>query len=68
VEKVLPGEDLGARFRRAGARRLQDSAIYFFGREVKVFFEDLITTGRQLEVSMSVMSSYAQDIAYFAER
>jgi hypothetical protein len=36
--------------------------------EIKVFYDDLKTTGNQLGVSVPIMSSYSKDIAYFAER
>jgi 2-dehydropantoate 2-reductase len=36
--------------------------------EVKVFYDDLTATGRQLGVAMPVMSSYAEDIARFVDR
>jgi hypothetical protein len=47
--------------RRCSAHALGDP------REVKDFFEDLVTTGRQLEVPMPAMNSYAEDISRFAE-
>jgi hypothetical protein len=45
--------------KRSSAHALQDPT------EVKVFYEDLTTTGRQLGVPMPVMDSYAEDIAMF---
>ena len=47
--------------KRASAHALDDPT------EIKVFYDDLVTTGRQLGVPMPVMSSYAQDIASFAK-
>jgi len=34
--------------------------------EVKTFYDDLIATGRELGVSMSVMEIYAEGIGRFA--
>jgi 2-dehydropantoate 2-reductase len=48
--------------KRSSAHALDDAA------EIKTFYEDLMTTGRELGVSMPVMSSYAQDIARFVDQ
>jgi hypothetical protein len=48
--------------KRASAHALDDPA------EIKVFYEDLVSTGRELGVPMPVMSSYPQDIASFVNR
>jgi 2-dehydropantoate 2-reductase len=48
--------------RRCSAHALGDPT------EVKVFYDDLMSTGRQLGVAMPVMSGYAEDIARFADR
>jgi 2-dehydropantoate 2-reductase len=47
--------------RRSSAHALDDP------KEVKVFYDDLVTTGRQLGVSMPVMGGYAPDIARFVD-
>jgi 2-dehydropantoate 2-reductase len=48
--------------RRCSAHALGDPT------EVKVFYDDLVTTGRQLGVPMPVMGGYAEDIARFVDR
>jgi 2-dehydropantoate 2-reductase len=48
--------------RRCSAHALGDPT------EVKLFYDDLSTTGRQLGVSMPVMDSYAGDIARFVDQ
>jgi 2-dehydropantoate 2-reductase len=48
--------------RRCSAHALGDPT------EVKVFYDDLVTTGRQLGVPMPVMSSYAEDIARLVDQ
>jgi 2-dehydropantoate 2-reductase len=48
--------------KRSSAHALDDPI------EIKTFYDDLMTTGRELGVSMPVMSSYAQDIAQFASQ
>jgi 2-dehydropantoate 2-reductase len=48
--------------KRSSAHALDDPT------EIKVFYDDLMTTGRQFGVPMPVMGSYARDIACFVSR
>jgi len=48
--------------KRSSAHALDDPT------EIKVFYDELMATGRQIGVPMPVMSSYAQDIASFVDR
>lgn len=48
--------------RRSSAHALNDPT------EIKVFYDDLVISGRQLELPMPVMNSYAPDIARFVDR
>jgi 2-dehydropantoate 2-reductase len=48
--------------RRSSAHALEDAT------EIKTFYDDLMTTGKELGVPMPVMSGYSQDIASFVEQ
>jgi 2-dehydropantoate 2-reductase len=48
--------------RRSSAHALEDAT------EIKTFYDDLMTAGKELGVPMPVMSGYSQDIASFVEQ
>ena len=48
--------------KRSSAHALNDPT------EIKTFYDDLMTSGRELGVSMPVMSSYARDVGQFANQ